>query len=260
MKKVYVDPYINRQTGILRNNLGIADNEELRETESEITGVAICRLHQTPIQGNFDFAHLCKIHKKIFEKIYDWAGFQRIIDIEKPEKALGGLSVEYSPCDDVQRDASIILDNMKQVNWEDLSLDQKAMEFSRYMADLWKVHPFREGNTRTTVTFCCDFAESRGFGLDRDLFKDNSEYTRTALVAASAKLSDALGDRSQPEYLIRIVKDAMERGERERSRAREKAESHTQDLSAWENQMHQGDGPIQNPSQQREAELPIERE
>ena len=223
MKKAYVDPYINRQTGILKNNLGITDNEELRKTESEITGVAMRQLSQIPVQGDFTFAHLCKIHEKIFGDIYEWAGSQRIIDIEKPEKALGGLSVEYSPCDDVQRDSSIILTNMKKVSWQSLSLDQKAAEFSRYMADLWKVHPFREGNTRTTVTFCCDFAESRGFGLDRGLFKDNGEYTRTALVAASAKFSDGLGDRSQPEYLIRIIKDAMERGEKMRK-------SFTQDL------------------------------
>lgn len=95
-----------------------------------------------------------------------------------------------------------------------MPLEQRAVEFSRYMADLWKVHPFREGNTRTTVTFCCDFAESRGFGIDRKLFKNNSAFLRTALVVASAKFSDSLGDRSQPEHLYRIVKDGMERWER----------------------------------------------
>lgn len=214
MKRVYVDPYINRQTGTLKNLFGITDNEELRRTEAEITGLAIRKLNTNPIKGNFDFAHLCKIHEKIFEKIYEWAGTQRIIDIEKPERALGGLSIEYSPCDDIQRNASMILTNMKKVDWGGLSLEQRAVEFSRYMADLWKVHPFREGNTRTTVTFCCDFAESRGFGLDRKLFKDNSEFLRTALVAASAKFSDSLGDRSQPEHLYRIVKDSMEKWER----------------------------------------------
>lgn len=80
------------------------------------------------------------------------------------------------------------------------------------MAELWKVHPFREGNTRTTITFCCDFADSRGFCIDRDLFKKNSIYFRKALVAASAKFSD-LGDLSKPEYLIQIIKDGIQRGE-----------------------------------------------
>lgn len=65
MKKAYVDPYINRQTGILKNNLGITDKEELCRTEAEITGVAMRKLQNNPVQGDFDFAHLCKIHEKI---------------------------------------------------------------------------------------------------------------------------------------------------------------------------------------------------
>lgn len=78
------------------------------------------------------------------------------------------------------------------------------------MAELWKVHPFREGNTRTIITFCCHYAEKEGFPIDTDLLKDNSDYVRNALVAASAVFHD-LGDKSNPEYLVRIIKDAMER-------------------------------------------------
>lgn len=95
MKRVYVDPYINRQTGTLKNLLGITDNEELRRAEAEMTGILMRELNQNPIKGNFDFAHLCQIHEKLFGDIYEWAGTQRIIDIEKPERALGGLSIEY---------------------------------------------------------------------------------------------------------------------------------------------------------------------
>ena len=78
------------------------------------------------------------------------------------------------------------------------------------MADLWKVHPFREGNTRTTVTFICQFAESKGLPLDRELFEQNAAYLRSALVAATAIFRD--GDFRKFDYLIRIVKDSLERG------------------------------------------------
>jgi len=78
------------------------------------------------------------------------------------------------------------------------------------MADLWKIHPFREGNTRTTVTFICQFAESKGLPLDRVLFEQNAAYVRSALVAASAIFHD--GDFRKPAYLIRIITDALERG------------------------------------------------
>lgn len=222
--RAYVDPYINRKTGILRNLQGISNRAKLQEVETLLTGLAMKELAENPIKGAFDFDHLCKIHETIFKDIYEWAGSPRIINIEKSERVLNGLSVEYAECNEIQRDASMILSKMNAVDWDKLTLDEKTVEFSKYMADLWKVHPFREGNTRTTVTFCCDFAESRGFGLDRTLFSENSAYMRNALVAASAKFYD-LGDLSKPEFLRKIVKDGMERGEKIRQQERGNARS-----------------------------------
>lgn len=53
--------------------------------------------------------------------------------------------------------------------------------------------------------------------MDSDLFKDNAQYMRTALVAANAIFSD-LGDKRKPEYLNRIVLDALERGQKMKDR------------------------------------------
>lgn len=209
--KVYIDPYMDRKNGVLKNKKSIKNRADLEKLEADFTSIRMKQLVLKPLNGDFDFRHLCKLHEAIFQDIYEWAGSPRIINIEKPEEALGGLSVEYTECDDIQRQASMVLTKMKDILWEQLSLDETAEQFSKCMADLWKVHPFREGNTRTIITFCCDFAESKGFGLDRELFKDNSAYMRRALVAASARFSD-LGDLSKPEYLIGIVKDAIQRG------------------------------------------------
>lgn len=60
----------------------------------------------------------------------------------------------------------------------------------------------------------CFFSQQNGkvyIYIDSELFKDNARYMRDALVAASAIFSD-LGDRRKPEYLYRIVGDALERG------------------------------------------------
>ncbi|WP_242954642.1 Fic family protein [Desulfitobacterium chlororespirans] len=84
---------------------------------------------------------------------------------------------------------------MRDVAWDKFSLDEKAVKFSKYMEEPWKIHCFREGNTRTVVTFCCQFAESRGFSVDRTLFQKHSAYVRTSLVAALAYFSE-LGDRA----------------------------------------------------------------
>lgn len=229
--KANIDPYIDKKTGNLKNILGITDAEQLKEAEANFTGLAIREISVNPVKGRFDFSHLCKVHEAIFKDIYEWAGSQRTINIEKAEEALGGLSVEYTQCDEIQREAGIILSKMNGIQWEKLSLDQKAIEFSDCMAALWKVHPFREGNTRTTVTFCCDFAESKGFGLKRELLKDNSVYLRRALVAASAKFGD-LGDLSRPEFLRKIIKDSMEQGEAGHRRNNEK-----ESMSDWKKEI-----------------------
>ena len=179
--------------------------------EAEYTSIRLAELVTGESVSRFDFATLCDMHHYIFQDIYEWAGKIRIINIEKSEPALGGISIEYSDCFDIKKDATYVLDKMNHYTWEKASLDEVAEIFSKYLAELWKVHPYREGNTRTVITFCSQFIESKGFYIDSDLFKDNAQYMRTALVAANALFSD-LGDKRKPEYLEKIVLDALERG------------------------------------------------
>jgi fido (protein-threonine AMPylation protein) len=40
------------------------------------------------------------------------------------------------------------------------------------MSEIWKAHAFREGNTRTTITFLSQFVKYRGFSLQTLLFYD----------------------------------------------------------------------------------------
>ncbi len=206
------DPYLYPDTEVLKNLLGIMDSKRLQEAEGDYVTLRLSEIAEDErLVGVFDFPALCRMHFHIFQDIYEWAGKPRIINIEKIETALNGISVEYSDVFDIERDAGAALKKMGSFKWEKASLEETARKFSDYMAELWKAHPFREGNTRTIVTFCAMFIEERGIYIDSELFKDNAEYMRDALVAASAIFSD-LGDRRKPEYLYRIVGDALERG------------------------------------------------
>jgi len=132
------------------------------------------------------------------------------VPIEKQEAVLGYTSIEYAKPQAIKAEATAVLQSMNAIQWETLSLDEQAVSLSNSLADLWKIHPFREGNTRTTVTFICQFVESKGLPLDRELFEQNAAYLRSALVAATAIFHD--GDFRKPEYLVRIVRDSLERG------------------------------------------------
>jgi len=55
----------------------------------------------------------------------------------------------------------------------------------RFIAGIWQIHPFGEGNTRTTSVFAIKYLRSLGFEADNEVFAENSYYFRNALVRAN---------------------------------------------------------------------------
>lgn len=200
------DIYLYEEVPVLRNLLNIKDEKLLEIAESDITYIKLLDLDNHFIDSPFDYRRLKKIHKIIFEDIYAWAGEERVINIEKGEKLLGGDTIRYSDVNSIEDDANAVISKLKSAQWSTLSIEETAEYFSKLIANLWQVHPFREGNTRTIVTFATQFSEIHGFKMNKSLLRDNSSYVRDALVKASD------GQYSEYEYLINIFKDAIEKG------------------------------------------------
>lgn len=205
------DPYLYSDSEVLKNLSDIHNTDLLKNMEADYTAFRLTEIVTEDAERKYDFMALCNMHYQIFQDIYEWAGKPRVINIEKAEIVLGEISIEYSDCFGIVKDAEYVLDEMNRYDWENASFENVVRRFSDYMAKLWRVHPYREGNTRTIVTFCCMFIESQGIYIESNLFKDNASYMRSALVAANAVFHD-LGDLRKPEYLYRIVQDALERG------------------------------------------------
>ncbi|HBF9262874.1 TPA: Fic family protein [Clostridioides difficile] len=112
----------------------------------------------------FNFDYIKDIHKHIFGDIYDWAGETRKINIEKSEKVLNGMSVEYCDYTQVEKEVNKAIEELKNIEWKELDLDERSELFSKKISNLWKVHAFREGNTRTIMTFSVqiDFRKQKG--------------------------------------------------------------------------------------------------
>jgi len=206
------DPYLYPRTTILKNKFGIKDQLVLDEMEAEYTSMRLSEIAENFLAGNYDIQHLYDIHRYIFQDIYEWAGEPRTIDIEKAEAVLGGISIDYSPNEEIETALICQIDKMKLIDWTALTTKEAAEAFSQILSQLWLIHPFREGNTRTVTHFCCQYADSVGLSIDQTLFEQNSRFLRNALVAANAKFKD-LGDLSKPEHLERIVYDAVMRGQ-----------------------------------------------
>jgi cell filamentation protein len=202
------DPYLYENTEVLKNKLDIRTQDGLNDAEADYVVYRLKELAMNPLPGEYNTEHLLRMHHYIFQDLYEWAGEPRIIAIYKEEDVLGGMSVEYSDPFDIVKDIHNILSDMRGKPWKDMDRKRATVEFCDSLARLWKVHPFREENTRTTITFCCQYADAIGLKINRELFEKNSRYVRMALVAYNAYFADG-SNFSKREYLEKIVYDAM---------------------------------------------------
>ena len=108
------DPYLYTGTTVLRNHFGIRNQDELDRLERTKISRAFDFIIDKLVSGNFDYAHLCEIHFRIFEEVYPFAGKTRIINISKYEPVLNESSVDYSKFMDIFRDATKHLKNMNK--------------------------------------------------------------------------------------------------------------------------------------------------
>lgn len=202
------DIYLYEDCSVLKNLMHIKDKKLLEDAEADYVTYRLKEIAINPLPGAYDYGHLLEVHKHIFQDIYEWAGQPRKLNIYKEEPVLGGISIDYSDWMTISKDVENVMTEMREKSWNNMILHDAAIQFADSMAKLWRIHPFREGNTRTIVTFCCQYADEIGLNPNRKLFEHNAQYVRTALVAYNAVFDD-LGDLSKKEYLIKFVKDAI---------------------------------------------------
>ena len=206
------DPYRYRNTRTMKNKFGLKDKVLVLEMEANYTSMRLREIALNPIAGTFDFDHFCKTHAYIFQDIYDWAGQPRTIDMRKREPRLENKSIEYAPFPEIRRLATDAIQYMRDIDWLSLPVDDQAKALSYCFASLWQVHTFREGNTRTVVQFCSQYADSVGLFLDRTCYLRQDCTFRDAFVHASAVLLE-YGDNSEWEILHGLMRGALTGGQ-----------------------------------------------
>src|SRR5690554_5181017 len=142
------DPYVYKDSDVLINKADIKDKNKLDEFENRMSNLALVMLFKKSDFKINDANDIFEIHKILFENVYHWTGTPRTINIYKSEPILDGLSVEYSLYHAIKKDLSKINQiYFKSNNLENLNKEDFIHLFTRLIADIWKVHPFREGNT-----------------------------------------------------------------------------------------------------------------
>ena len=137
--------------------------------------------------GGFAFTpeYFISIHAKLFKGVLPSAGKLRTANIRKREWVLKDDSVTYGDAATIKQ--SLIRDfiDEREFDYGGKTPRKIIPHFARFIAQIWQVHPFGEGNTRTTAVFAIKYLRSLGFSVDNDAFRDNAWYFRNALVRAN---------------------------------------------------------------------------
>ena len=163
---------------------GRKDVEGDRTEEADKVAARITELIE---EKTFSFtpAQLISIHRRLFEGIYKLAGRIRDYNITKNEWVLGGKTVYYASADTISDTLAYDMGQEREFNYANMNIDEAIRHLTRFCANLWQVHAFCEGNTRTTAVFMIKYLRTLGFNVVNDVFAENSWYFRNALVRAN---------------------------------------------------------------------------
>lgn len=158
---------------------------------------------------SFSLAGLTSIHRRIFEGIFPFAGQLRDYNITKKEGVLNGDTVIYAPATDLRMTIEYDLEQERNFDYRTVDRDGMVVHIARFVAGLWQIHPFGEGNTRTTAVFTIKYLRSLGFeAVDNNPFEHNALYFRNALVRANYQHL-AKGITREPQFLINFFRNIL---------------------------------------------------
>ncbi len=188
------DPYVYPGTTVLKNIPGIRNQKTLDRFEADRVGQRSLELIEQPLSGSFDVDHLQRIHRYLFQDVYEWAGCFRTVDIAKGNSYFArvpyirlALQSLFEKLSEEQ--------HLRAVNQEAF-----AHRGAEILGTLNAVHPFREGNGRTQREFIRQLAHKNGYWVDW------SRVSREELYEAS----DVSFMRGENRLFEELLKKAIE--------------------------------------------------
>lgn len=164
----------------------VKQDREADDSYEEADKVA-ARINILISEGGFSLSteELKSIHKRLFDGIFDFAGEFRKNNILKHEWVLDGDTVVYGNAFNLEDAVEVALRAERMTQFRQMDQEDLIYHFASFTANLWRIHPFGEGNTRTTAVFLIKYLRSVGFDVDNSLFEHHSRYFRDALVRAN---------------------------------------------------------------------------
>lgn len=177
------------------------------EMECDFVSTRIVELLQ---EDNFELSldYLKYVHKYLFQDVYEFAGKFRTVDFSKPKIILNNDSVAYGDSRTLKESLEYDVSLEKAKNYKDMSIVEVINNIIKFSSNIWQVHPFIEGNTRTTALFIEKYLINLGYNVDNTLFKDKSVYFRNALVRSNY-YNNYLNIKEDSSYLIKFYENLL---------------------------------------------------
>lgn len=140
--------------------------------EGLITFARIKELEESPVVGRFDVAHLCEIHRRIFQDLPHHApgrfrpAAPQHVKARTLETSSWRYYVPYARRQDLESGLTRTLAGLSLDDFRDVPLPVFAARMADLYAQLDYWHPFAEGNSRTLRTFTRQLAAHAGIQLD----------------------------------------------------------------------------------------------
>lgn len=181
--------------------------EEERTEEADKISIRISQLIEDD-SFVFSIGQLVSIHERLFEGVYAHAGKFRTYNFTKQEWVLDGASVFYADHRLLKTTLQYDFDVEREFEYMGLPMDEIINHLAGFISNIWQVHPFEEGNTRTTAVFVIKYLRSIGFTATNDTFAKNAWYFRNALVRANYRNihKNVYEDKT---FIIRFLKNLL---------------------------------------------------
>ncbi|MFD0845175.1 Fic/DOC family protein [Streptococcus saliviloxodontae] len=196
----------------------ITTYHKMKDNSTAEADLVSLRIAELLSRSGFSFspATLLTIHRELFQDIFDDSipiGQFRQTNISKKEAVLNGESVVYADFSMIQATLDYDFQQEKTFHYSGLSKEAIVQHIQSFMSGIWQIHPFREGNTRTTTVFLIKYLREFGFEVDNRPFQKHAQFFRDALVLDNAKIL-----QKRPEFLTSFFENLLLEGENDLSK------------------------------------------
>jgi cell filamentation protein len=159
----FVDPYLDPDTGVLRNKVGARTQVVLDDAEGDLSFARLMQLMDHPPKATGDLNELRATHGLLFQDVYEWAGQVRTVDVRKNVEG----AEFFLPVSIIERAAAFAAEELRADNHlQGLDRDRFVDRLAHHYDQFNYIHPFREGNGRAQRVLWNRIARDAGWQLD----------------------------------------------------------------------------------------------